>query len=149
MQSIPNIFIIASEYHSNITHRLHSGAQNTWYHATQSDVPAQTIWVPGAVEIPLTTAWVAEEHRPDAMVCLGCVIRGETPHFEYVCEQVSHGIQRVSLETQSPIIFGVLTVNHLNQALQRIGGTAGHKGSEAMEAALKMIAIKRNIQGEL
>ena len=102
--------------------------------------------MPGAVEIPITASWIATEHTPDAIVCLGCVIRGETDHFEVVCQQVSHGVQQVSLNTQIPIAFGVLTVNDFNQALQRTGGTAGNKGAQAMEAALKMIAVKQTIK---
>lgn len=146
MNTSPNIFIIVSEYHSDITNKLHQGAQSVWHRITQSPKPAATLWVPGAVEIPITASWIATEHTPDAIVCLGCVIRGETDHFEVVCQQVSQGIQHVSLNTQIPIAFGILTVNNFNQALQRTGGTAGNKGAEAMEAALKMIAVKQTIK---
>ena len=95
MNTSPNIFIIVSEYHSEITNKLHQGAQSAWHRITQSPKPAATLWVPGAVEIPMTASWIATEHTPDAIVCLGCVIRGETDHFEVVCQQVSHGIQHV------------------------------------------------------
>ena len=146
MNTSPNIFIIVSEYHADITKKLYQGAQSSWHRITQSAKPAPTIWVPGAVEIPITASWIATEHSPDAIVSLGCVIRGETDHFELVCQQVSHGVQHVSLNTQIPIAFGVLTVNNFNQALQRTGGTAGNKGAEAMGAALKMIAVKKMIK---
>ena len=105
-----------------------------------------TITVPGAVEIPfaINSYWnnVAKKKRPDAFVALGCVVRGDTPHFDYVCKAVTDGVMHLNLHLPVPVIFGVLTVNDEQQAKDRIGGAHGHKGEEAAMTALKMISLK-------
>ena len=108
-----------------------------------------TVTVPGAVEIPFTIQRFWEEtgkkKRPDAFVALGCVIRGDTPHFEFVCHSVTEGVLRLNLSLPVPVIFGVLTVDKEEQARERIGGLHGHKGEEADVSAVKMIALNRSL----
>jgi 6,7-dimethyl-8-ribityllumazine synthase len=106
--------------------------------------------VPGAFEIPFVIRRFWQTHkkkkRPDAFIALGCVIRGETPHFDHICNAVTKGVLALNLELPVPTIFGVLTVNNEEQANERIGGTHGHKGKEAAIAALKMISISRSLK---
>jgi 6,7-dimethyl-8-ribityllumazine synthase len=112
-----------------------------------------SITVPGAVEIPfaIKSYWdnnanrVGESH-PDAFIALGCVVRGDTPHFDYVCKAVTDGVVQLNLTIPSPVIFGVLTVNDEQQARQRVGGKHGHKGEEAAITALKMISLKKSFE---
>ena len=111
-----------------------------------------TVTVPGAVEIPFAvkTYWESsrgkKKKRPDAFVAFGCVIRGGTPHFEYVCKSVTEGVLQLNLLLDVPTIFGVLTVDNEEQAKERIGGIHGHKGEEAAMTALKMIALSRSLK---
>jgi 6,7-dimethyl-8-ribityllumazine synthase len=103
--------------------------------------------VPGAVEIPfaIQQCWAAN-NAPTAFIALGCVVRGDTPHFEYVCHSVTHGITNLNLQMQVPVIFGVLTVNTMEQAEERIGGVHGHKGEEAAITALKMMVLNQQLK---
>ncbi|HEX5654101.1 MAG TPA: 6,7-dimethyl-8-ribityllumazine synthase [Chitinophagaceae bacterium] len=109
-----------------------------------------SITVPGAVEIPfaIKTYWeeAGRKKKPDAFIALACVIRGDTPHFDYVCQSITQGVLELNLRLAAPTIFGVLTVNDEQQARERIGGIHGHKGEEAAITALKMIALKKSIQ---
>ena len=109
-----------------------------------------SITVPGAVEIPFAARnyWelASKKKRPDAMIALGCVVRGDTPHFDYVCNTVTDGILQLNLSLPIPVIFGVLTVDNEEQARQRIGGMHGHKGEEAATTALKMIRLSRSLK---
>ncbi len=113
-----------------------------------------TLAVPGAVEIPfaikqyweLNKKQAKKKCRPDAFIALGCVIRGDTPHFDYVCRSVTDGITRLNLDLPVPVVFGVLTVDNEAQALERIGGKQGHKGEEAAITALKMIGLVKSIK---
>jgi 6,7-dimethyl-8-ribityllumazine synthase len=109
-----------------------------------------TITVPGAVEIPfaIKNFWdnTGRKKRPDAFIALGCVIRGDTPHFDYVCKAVTDGVVQLNLSLPIPTIFGVLTVNNEEQARERIGGAHGHKGEEAAITAVKMIQLARSIK---
>lgn len=106
--------------------------------------------VPGAVEIPfgIKAYWenAAKKNKPDAFIALGCVIKGDTPHFDYVCKFVTDGILMLNLQLPVPVIFGVLTVNNEDQAIERIGGKHGHKGEEAAITAIKMISLIRSIK---
>ena len=99
------------------------------------------IQVPGAIEIPLVAKLLAESNRYKAIIALGAVIRGETSHYDYVCDQVSQGCQKVMLDFNIPVIFGVLTTENEEQALARVGGVHGHKGIDAADAALEMIQV--------
>ena len=128
--------IITSEFHTDITRRLLEGARECL-----EKHGAQTIdehWVPGAFELPLAAQLLARTGRYHAIVCLGCVIRGDTPHFEYVCAGAANGLQQAMLQTQIPMAFGVLTTDTLAQAEARAGGSDGNKGWDAALVAIQM-----------
>ena len=132
--------IVASEYNSVIMDRLIDGARRVLKDQTQVTL----IRVPGSFEIPLAAKRAALSEKYDAIVALGCVVRGETPHFEYISSSVSHALQQVALDTGIPTAFGVLTVDTVQQALDR-SGESGNKGSEAAMTALAMINVLRDI----
>jgi 6,7-dimethyl-8-ribityllumazine synthase len=133
------IAIVASEYNSVIMDRLIAGAKRAL-----KDNEQVTIRVPGSFELPLAVKRAALSKKYDAVVALGCVMRGETPHFEYISSAVSHGLEQVTLETGIPVGFGVLTVNTVQQAMDRCGDSA-NKGFEAAATALEMIDVLRQI----
>jgi 6,7-dimethyl-8-ribityllumazine synthase len=133
---------VVSEWNSEITQKLLNGAVGE---LLKNAVPAKNITVetvPGCFELPAAAQMAALNYNPDAVICLGCVIKGETPHFDYVCQAATQGILQVGLSVKIPVIFGVLTVNSLEQALDRSGGKYGNKGIEAAHAALKMTKFK-------
>src|SRR2546430_1611120 len=136
------VAVVVSRYNLDISRRLLRGALDALgeHGATDPDV----IWVPGAVEIPLTVLTLAESGEVDAIVALGCVINGETAHFQYVCEQVSSGVQHVNLDTGVPCSFGVLTAFDRDQALAR-SGPRNNKGSEAAETAIELANLIRRL----
>ncbi len=137
------VAVIVSRYNLDISKRLLRGALEALelHGANDPDV----IWVPGAVEIPLVALTLAESGAVDAIVALGCVINGETAHFQYVCEQVSAGVQHVNLDTGVPCSFGVLTTFDRDQALAR-SGPRQNKGAEAAETAIEMANLVRRLQ---
>ena len=141
------IVIIKTEWNAAIIDELENGCHSVF--ALHPQVKYATLTVPGAVEIPFMVqryfATARLEKVPDAFITLGCVIRGDTPHFDYVCETVTQGVLQLNLTLPIPVIFGVLTVNNEEQALERIGGKHGHKGEEAAVTALKMIALNRSL----
>jgi len=143
------IAIVVSSYNAEITQALLQGtvSQLTKHQLNQDNL--KIIEVPGAVEIPLTAKWLAQTKQFDAIICLGAVIQGETDHYDYVCDQVSQGCQRIMLDYNIPVIFGVLTTKNVEQARDRSGGKHGHKGIEAADAAMKMIAIKADLMKSL
>jgi 6,7-dimethyl-8-ribityllumazine synthase len=132
--------IVASQYNSVITDRLIDGAKR----ALKAQKEVILVRVPGSFEIPLAVKQAAASKKYDGIVALGCVLRGETPHFEYISRAVSDGLQRVALETGIPVGFGVLTVHTVEQAMER-SGESGNKGFEAAMAALEMIDVLRGI----
>ena len=134
-----NFAIVASEYNSVVMDRLIQGAERAL-----QDHSHKVIRVPGSFEIPLAARRAAESKKYDGIVALGCVMRGETPHFEYISAAVSNGLQQVALETGIPVGFGVLTVDTVQQAMDRTG-ESGNKGSEAALAALEMVNVLREI----
>lgn len=137
----PGIAVIVSQFNHFVTSRLKDGALQA---LTESGVPSDRIdvvEVPGAFEIPLAAQQAADTGRYRAVVCLGAVIRGETPHFDFVAAECARGVARVSLETGLPVSFGVLTTDDAEQAMNRAGGTAGNKGRDAALAALEMISV--------
>jgi len=140
-----NIAIIVSQFNSDITDKLLAGALSHLHTAGVSSHQISVIHVPGAVEIPLTAQLLAKTQQYQAIICLGAVIRGDTSHYDYVCEQVSQGCQRIMLDFSIPVIFGVLTTENFEQALDRVGGKEGHKGQEAAAAALSMINIVQTL----
>ncbi len=135
--------LAVARFNRDITEPLLDGAQRTLakYGAASVDV----VWVPGAFELPLVAQKVATSGAADAVICIGAVVRGDTPHFEYVAGECAAGIARVALDTGVPVIFGVLTVDTRDQAIARIGGAEGHKGEEAAATAIEMVSLLRAI----
>lgn len=133
--------IIVSEWNEQITGSLFSGAFQTLldYGAQKSYIFRTD--VPGSFELPLGAQWAAQKKEIDAVICLGCVIQGETRHFEFICQAVAQGIMHTGLTYNKPVIFGVLTTETLQQALDRAGGKHGNKGDEAAITAIKMLGI--------
>lgn len=137
--------IVVGRFNEFIGSKLLSGAVDTLKRHGVSEEDISTAWVPGAFEIPLAAKKMAKSGNYDAVICLGAVIRGSTSHFEYVSAEVSKGIAAVGLETELPVIFGVLTVDSIEQAIERAGTKAGNKGSEAAASAIEMINLLKEI----
>lgn len=137
------IGIVVSRFNEEVTARLLDGALTRLKALDFTDENVDVVWVPGAVEIPLMAQWLITSKEVDAVVALGAVIRGDTDHYDHVCNQVSYGCQKVALTHNRPVVFGVLTTDTEAQALDRCGGTHGHKGMEAVDAALEMVALKK------
>jgi 6,7-dimethyl-8-ribityllumazine synthase len=135
--------IVAARFNNDVTEPLCAGAEKMLCDHGAADV--HVAWVPGAFELPLVAKRFAQSGAVDAVVCIGAVIRGETPHFEYVAGECAAGVTRASLDTGVPIAFGVLTVEDREQALERIGGREGHKGEEAAATAIEMVSLLRNL----
>lgn len=138
--------LVVSRYHESITERLVQGALDTIVRHGGDENRITEVVVPGAWEIPLAAKWIATQGRHDAIICLGCVIRGETPHFEYVARAAADGALRVSLDAGMPVTFGVITAESLEQALARAGGRIGNKGGEAALAAIELLALRRSLE---
>lgn len=137
--------VVVSRFHARITASLREAAVAALKEAGALDANVQVILVPGAFEIPQAARAAAETGRFDAVVCLGCIIRGETPHFEYIASAVAHGIMTASGDTGIPMAFGVLTANTEEQARARAASGAGNKGREAAAAAIEMAALHRSL----
>ena len=134
------VAILRTRWNMEIVDALHTAAEQR---LQQLGATVETMHVPGAYELPTAAKWAATTGRYAAVVCCGCVIRGETPHFEYVAGNCATGLMQVGVETGVPTIFGVLTVNTRLQALARVDGTHGNAGTEAANAAAEMVALKR------
>ncbi|WKK76502.2 6,7-dimethyl-8-ribityllumazine synthase [Marivirga salinae] len=137
--------ILVSEWNEEVTESLYNGAYET---LIENGIPKENIqkhYVPGSFELSLGAQWMAERKEIDAVICLGCVIQGETKHFDFICDAVAHGITNVSLKYNKPVIFGVLTPNTQQQALDRAGGKHGNKGDEAAFTALKMLGLAKGL----
>ena len=132
------IGIVVSRFNEFITSRLLGGALDGLKRRGVREEDIQTAWVPGAFEIPLVAARMAKSGRYDAVIALGAVIRGSTSHYDYVCAEVSKGIAQTSLETGVPVLFGVLTTDTIEQAIERAGTKAGNKGADAALTALEL-----------
>jgi 6,7-dimethyl-8-ribityllumazine synthase len=130
------VAVLVSRYNESVTTRLLDGARRCLREYGVADAGVDVLWVPGAFELPVAAEAAAASGRYAAIVALGCVIRGETPHFEYVAGEAARGLGNVALAHRLPVGFGVLTTESLEQALARAGGSAGNKGYEAAEAAL-------------
>jgi 6,7-dimethyl-8-ribityllumazine synthase len=139
-----NVAIVVARFNEDVTKRLLRGAQDALKQHGVEEL--DVYWVPGSLELPVTALALAEKGGHDAIVCLGCVIRGETFHFEVVAMQAAMGIMQVQLDTGVPITFGVLTTDDKDQALAR-SGPKNNKGADAAEAALEMANLLREIQG--
>jgi 6,7-dimethyl-8-ribityllumazine synthase len=130
--------LVVSRFNDFITEKLLSGALDALIRSGTADEDIEVVKVPGAFEIPLLAKKMAKTKRFDAVICLGAVIRGSTPHFDYVSAEVSKGVAAVSMESEIPVIFGVLTVDTIEQAIERAGTKAGNKGWSAAIAAVEM-----------
>ncbi|MBW1768938.1 MAG: 6,7-dimethyl-8-ribityllumazine synthase [Deltaproteobacteria bacterium] len=138
--------IVMSRFNDFITSKLVEGAMDALKRHGANDDQISLIKVPGAFEIPLTAQRLAESGRYNAIICLGTVIRGSTPHFEYVAAEVSKGIATVALEAKIPVTFGVLTTENLEQAIERAGSKSGNKGWDAAVAAMEMVNLFKDIE---
>ncbi|WP_444643124.1 6,7-dimethyl-8-ribityllumazine synthase [Caproiciproducens sp. R1] len=141
------IGIVAARFNEFITSRLLSGALDGLKRHEVSEESIDLAWVPGAFEIPLIASKMAKSGKYDAVICLGAVIRGSTTHYDYVCSEVSKGIAHVSLNSDVPVMFGVLTTENIEQAIERAGTKAGNKGFDCAVGAIEMVNLIRNMQG--
>lgn len=137
--------LVAGRFNDFITSRLVEGALDTLKRHGADEDDQTVVWVPGAFEIPLAAQRMASSGRYDAVIALGAVIRGATPHFDYVAAEVSKGVAQASLATGVPIIFGVLTTDTIEQAVERAGTKSGNKGASAALAAVEMVDLLRNL----
>ena len=137
--------IIVSRFNSFITERLLAGAMDALQRSGAAADAVDTIKVPGSWEIPLVAGEVARQHRYDAIICLSAVIRGETPHFDYVAGEAARGLAQVAVETGVPVGFGVLTTNTIEQAVDRAGAKSGNKGFDAAMSAIEMASLMRRL----
>jgi 6,7-dimethyl-8-ribityllumazine synthase len=138
--------IVASRFNEFITSKLLGGTIDA---LTRHDVNKDSIevaWVPGAFEIPLIAAKMAKSKKYDAIICLGAVIRGSTTHYDYVCSEVSKGVAHVSLNSEIPVMFGVLTTENIEQAIERAGTKAGNKGFDCAVGAIEMVNLMRELE---
>jgi 6,7-dimethyl-8-ribityllumazine synthase len=138
--------LIASRFNSFITERLLTGAMDALTRAGASAGDIEVVKVPGSWEMPVAAAELARQKRHDGIICLGAVIRGETPHFDYVAGEAAKGLAQVALETGIPIAFGVLTTNTLEQAIDRAGAKGGNKGFESAMTAIEMANLLRRLR---
>jgi 6,7-dimethyl-8-ribityllumazine synthase len=139
--------LVVSRFNSLITAQLLSGATDCLLRHGAADKDLTVTYCPGSFEIPQVALQLASSGTVDAVICLGCVIRGETPHFDYIAAEVAKGIGQIALQTGVPISFGVLTTESLEQALERAGAKAGNKGWDAALTAIELIQINRQISG--
>lgn len=140
------IGIVAGRFNEFITSKLISGALDGLKRHNVDEDSIEIAWVPGAFEIPLVASEMARSKKYDAIICLGAVIRGNTSHYDYVCNEVSKGIAHVSLETGIPVMFGVVTTENIEQAIERAGTKSGNKGYDVAVGAIEMINLVREIK---
>ena len=138
--------IVVSAWNAEVTEKLYDGAERTLFNLHCPPENINRITVPGSYELPLGAKWIAESFKPDAVICLGCVIQGETKHFDFICDAVSNGIMRLNLQFSIPFIFGVLTTLTKEQAIDRSGGKHGNKGVEAAVTAVKMVQLRKDLR---
>ena len=139
--------IVAARFNEFIVSKLVSGAQDCLYRHNVAKEDIELAWVPGAFEIPLIASKMAKSGKYDAVICLGAVIRGATSHYDYVCSEVSKGIASVSLSSDIPVMFGVLTTDNIEQAIERAGTKAGNKGYDCALGAIEMVNLVRQLEG--
>ncbi|GBC96499.1 6,7-dimethyl-8-ribityllumazine synthase [bacterium HR16] len=138
--------IVVSRFNEFITSKLLGGALDVLArHGVDTERDVEVAWVPGSWEIPLVAARFARSGQYDAVICLGCVIRGDTPHFEYIAAEAAKGIAQSMLESGVPITFGVLTTDNIEQAIERAGTKAGNKGGDAAISAIEMVSLMRQL----
>ncbi len=141
------IGIVVSRFNEFITSKLLSGAMDGLVRHDVQEKDIHVAWVPGAFEIPLIASKMAKSGKYDAVICLGAVIRGSTSHYDYVCSEVSKGIASVSLSSSIPVMFGILTTENIEQAIERAGTKAGNKGYDCALGAIEMVNLIREIEG--
>ena len=139
--------IVAARFNEFITSKLLGGALDMLRRHEVAEEDITTAWVPGAFEIPVIAKKIAESGKYDAVICLGAVIRGSTSHYDYVCNEVSKGIAQVSMGNGLPVMFGVLTCENIEQAIERAGTKAGNKGAECANGAIEMVNLMRELEG--
>ena len=137
--------IVVARFNEFITSKLLGGAVDALKRENVADDDIEVAWVPGAFEIPLVAKKMANSGRYDAVICLGAVIRGSTTHYDYVCNEVSKGVASVGLESEIPVMFGVVTTENIEQAIERAGTKAGNKGYDCAMAAIEMVNLLREI----
>ena len=137
--------IVVARFNEFITSKLLSGAIDGLVRHDVKEDDVDVAWVPGAFEIPLVASKMAKSRKYDAVICLGAVIRGSTSHYDYVCNEVSKGIAAVSMENDIPVMFGVITTENIEQAIERSGSKAGNKGYECALGAIEMVNLIRKI----
>lgn len=140
------IGIVAARFNEFITSKLLGGAVDALKRHDVDDDNIEVAWVPGAFEIPLIASKMAKSNKYDAIICLGAVIRGNTTHYDYVCSEVSKGIAHVSLNSGIPVMFGVVTTENIEQAIERAGTKAGNKGFDCAVGAIEMVNLIREIE---
>lgn len=140
------IGIVAGRFNEFITSKLVGGAVDVLKRNDVKEEDIHIAWVPGAFEIPLIAKKMINAKKYDAIITLGAVIKGSTPHFDYVCAEVSKGVAQISLQSEIPVIFGVLTTNNIEEAIERAGTKAGNKGAEAAFGAIEMINLIKEIE---
>ncbi len=133
--------LVASRYNEFITSKLIGGAVDELVRHGAREDEIEVVFVPGAFEIPAVARRLAGKKRHDALICLGCVMRGDTPHFDYIAAEVAKGVAAVGMQSDVPVVFGVLTTDTLEQAIERAGAKAGNKGSEAALAAIELVSL--------
>lgn len=138
--------IVAARFNEFITSKLLSGAVDALTRSGLSEADIETAWVPGAFEIPLIASKMAKSGKYDAVICLGAVIRGSTSHYDYVCSEVSKGIAQVSLASEIPVMFGVVTTENIEQAIERAGTKSGNKGFDCAKSAIEMVNLIRELE---
>ncbi len=137
--------IVVSRFNEFITRKLLDGARDCLLRHEVKDDDIEVFWVPGAFEIPQVTRWILDSKNYDGVICLGAVIRGETPHFDYIAGQVARGLAQLSLKSDIPIGFGILTTETTEQAIERAGAKLGNKGFQAALSVLELINLRKNI----
>lgn len=139
------IGIVASRFNEFITSKLIDGALDGLKRHSVKDEDIDIAWVPGAFEVPLIASKMAKSNKYDALICLGAVIRGDTTHYDYVCSEVSKGIAHVALDNGIPVMFGILTTENIEQAIERVGTKSGNKGFECAMGAIEMVNLIKEI----
>lgn len=140
------VAIVVARFNEFITGKLLSGALDCLNRHEAEEKNITVAWVPGAFEIPLAAQKLAATHKYDAIICLGAVIRGATPHFDYVCAEASKGVAQVSLKENLPVAFGILTTDTIQQAVERAGTKSGNKGTDAAMSAIEMVNLLRQVK---
>ena len=139
--------LVVARFNDFITSRLLTGAVDTLQRHGCPDAQMTVVRVPGSYELPLAARKLADTGRYDAIICLGCIVRGQTPHFEYIAAECAKGVAQVALESGTPVTFGVITADTLEQAVERAGAKAGNKGSDAAMAAIELASLYAQLGG--